>query len=463
MPPLTPADAETLARPLAEIPDPLALPGPANAGTRTLTVRPPGSKSLTNRALLLAALADGTSTLAGALTAADDAQRMLAALEQLGVRTERDHDRITIHGVGGRFVTNSSEPTLFLNNAGTATRFLTGAAILADGPVVIDGNARMRQRPIGELVTLLRTLGARVDELGEAGFVPVRVHPVEQATSMLRVATTLSSQYVSALLQIGPWLTDGIEVIYTDPATSPSYVRMTAGLLEQLGGDVTIDGPERLLRVCVGHGPLKAFDFDVEPDASGATYLWGAAALVEGLTVEAPPLGPRSRQGDSDFPDVIARMGARVDRTEDTTRGTGTPTLRGIDADLSDMPDAAMTLGALAACAVGPTTIRGLRTLRVKETDRIEAMRVELAKVGASVRVFEHTGNLGEADEGVTIIPGDLGTDPVAFDTYDDHRMAMSSALLALRRPNVTINDAGCVNKTYATFWADFARLAGLG
>ncbi|MEM1423034.1 MAG: 3-phosphoshikimate 1-carboxyvinyltransferase [Planctomycetota bacterium] len=464
MPRPAPADARTLARPLVDIPDPLALPGPATVGSRTLTMRPPGSKSLTNRTLLLAALAEGASTLTGALTDADDAQRMLGALAQLGVRTEHehDHDRVTVHGMGGRFATEGAEPTLFLNNAGTATRFLTGAAILADGPVVVDGNARMRERPIGELVTLLRTLGARVDELGEAGFVPVRVHPIEQASSTLRVATTLSSQYVSALLQVGPWLPEGIEIVYTDPATSPSYVRMTAGLLERLGAEVEVDGPDRLLRVRVGHGPLRAFQLDVEPDASGATYLWGAAALVEGLTVETPRLGTRSLQGDSAFPDVVARMGARVERTEDTTRVTGAATLRGIDADLSDMPDAAMTLGALAACADGPTTIRGLRTLRVKETDRIEAMRTELARVGASVRVFEHAGSLGEPDEGVTIIPGDLGTDHVSFDTYDDHRMAMSSALLALRRPHVTINDPGCVNKTYATFWADFARLAGL-
>ena len=458
----TPADAHTLARPLADLPDPLPLPRPGDTDVRTLSVRPPGSKSLTNRALLLAALADGTCTLRGALTDADDAQRMLGALEQLGVRTELHDDRVVVHGVNGRFNTNANEPTLFLNNAGTATRFLTGAAILANGPVVIDGNERMRQRPIGELVALLRTLGARVDELGEPGFVPVRVHPIEQASNRLEVSTTLSSQYVSALLHVAPWLENGLEIVYTDPATSPSYVRMTAGLLARLGAHVEVAGPGRLMSVRVGHGPLGAFELDVEPDASGATYLWGAAALVEGLTVETPLLGTESLQGDADFPSVIERMGARVERSATSTRVTSTATLRGIEADLSDMPDAAMTLGALAACAEGPTTIRGLRTLRVKETDRIEAMRTELSKVGAHVRVFEHTGHLGEPDEGVTIIPGDLGTDPVAFDTYDDHRMAMSSALLALRRPNVLINDPGCVNKTYATFWADFARIAGL-
>ncbi len=460
---MTPPAAEGLLAPLETITDPLVLPGPPMGGPRTLRIRPPGSKSLTNRALLLAALADGVSTLTGALTDADDAQRMLAALAQLGVDCEQQDDTLRVTGVGGRFRAGQDETTLFLNNAGTATRFLTAAVVLADGPVVIDGNERMRQRPIGELVGLLRQLGVTIEELGEPGFVPVRVHPIGCAGGgTLDVSTTLSSQYVSALLQIAPWLERGIDIRYTDPATSPSYVRMTAGLLERLGAHVTIEGPDRLMRVRIGHAPLGAFSLDIEPDASGATYLWGAGALLDGLTIETPGLGTASLQGDAEFPLLLEQMGARVERSAHTTSVTGTGRLVGIEADLSDMPDAAMTLGAVAACAEGPTTIRGLRTLRVKETDRIEAMRIELAKVGAGIEVFAHKGALGEADEGVVITPGDLGTNPVTFDTYEDHRMAMSGALLALRRPNVLINDPGCVRKTYATFWADFARLCGL-
>ena len=453
-----------LARPIDALPEALTLPDPPPPGARTLTIAPPGSKSLTNRALLLAALADGVSTLTGALTDADDAQRMIEALTTLGARIERDEAALRVEGVGGRFRTGGAESTLFLNNAGTATRFLTAACVLADGPVVIDGNARMRERPIGELIDLLRRLGATIDEIGERGFVPVRVRPIAGgARERLEVATTLSSQYVSALLLVAPWLASGLEIVYTDPATSPSYVRMTAGLLERLGATVQVDGRERLTSVRMAPGALGAFAYDVEPDASGATYLWGGAALVEGLSVETPAIGAGALQGDARFVEVLERMGARVERDARTTRVIGTGTLRAVDEDFSDMPDAAMTLGALAPFADGPTTIRGLRTLRVKETDRIEAMRIELGKIGCRVEVFAHEGALGEADEGVVIHPAPDADAPVAFDTYDDHRMAMALALVALRRPNVTINDPACVRKTYATYWRDFARLAGLG
>lgn len=458
---MTDIDASVLSRTLRTLPDPLALPGPAPEGARTLTIRPPGSKSLTNRALLLASLAEGHSRLTGALTNAEDAEFMIEALAKLGVGAEVHADgALTVEGVGGRYTTNGQQPTLFLNNAGTATRFLTGACVLSDGPVVIDGNRRMRERPIGELVALLRRLGAEIDELGTAGYVPLRVRPIgDHAGGRLEVATTLSSQYVSALLQIGPWLERGIEIAYTDPATSPSYVRMTAHLLQRLSADVEVEGDEHLTGVRVGHGPLSGFELDVEPDASGATYLWGGAALVEGLTVETPGLGTDSLQGDAAFPELLERMGALVERSAHSTRVTGTGVLRGIDADLSDMPDAAMTLGAVALFAEGPTTLRGLRTLRVKETDRIDAMRTEFAKIGARVDVFEHTGVHGDADEGVVITPDGMGDEAVAFDTYDDHRMAMASALVALRRPNVAINDPACVRKTYPDYWYDFAQL----
>ncbi len=461
---MTLTDPDHLRAPIDELPDPLWLPGPAEAGERTVELRPPGSKSLTNRALLLAALAEGESTLTGALTDADDAQRMIEALRTLGAEITASGDTLTITGVGGTLRAGDTEPTLFLNNAGTATRFLTAAAVLADGPVVIDGNARMRERPIGELVALLRELGAEVTELGEPGFVPLRVAPLDTRAcpEVLEVATTLSSQYVSALLLIAPWLPGGIEIRYTDAPTSPSYVRMTAGLLDRLGGQAELDEEAGLLRsVRVAPKPPKAFRYDVEPDASGATYLWAAGAMVPGLTARVPALGSDSLQGDARFPELLERMGAVLSRDKTGTAVTGTDTITGIDADLSDMPDAAMTLAVVAACADGPSKVRGLRTLRVKETDRIAATKTELARIGCLCEVFVHEGSQGEPDEGLTINPVPPTPEPVCFDTYDDHRMAMAPALLALRRAGVGIHDPGCVRKTYARYWADLAALLG--
>jgi 3-phosphoshikimate 1-carboxyvinyltransferase len=448
-------EASALLQDLASLPDPLHLPDPP-AGGEAVALRPPGSKSLTNRALPLAALASGRSRLTGALTDADDAQRMIDALRALGASIdETSPGTLIIDGVAGAFPHGGE---LFLNNAGTATRFLTAFACLARQPVVIDGNERMRQRPIGELVELLRAIDVDVEEIGEAGYVPLRVQPARPAGGVIEVATTLSSQYVSALLMLAPWTEHGIEVRFTDTPTSPSYVRMTVGLLERLGASsVEIEG-DPPTRVFVGPGPLDACTLDVEPDASGATYFWAAGALSPGRHVTVEGIDGDSLQGDAHFVDLLERMGAHVQRGSGATTVAGPGQLRGIDADLTLMPDAAMTLAMVAAVADGPTRMRGLQTLRVKETDRIAAMQTELARVGVTVDVFQDG-----REEGVVIHPpsGGLGVEPVAFDTYDDHRMAMALSLLALRRTNVQIRDPGCVDKTYPGYWSDFARMWG--
>jgi 3-phosphoshikimate 1-carboxyvinyltransferase len=434
---------------------------------RHITIRPPGSKSLTNRALLLAALAEGTSTLRNALTDADDAQRMLAALTSLGVHITHTRSQmgqaLTIRGVAGRFVL-PGPLTLDLGNAGTATRFLTAAAMLGNAPITIDGDARMRERPIGELVSALRQCGATVESLGSASCPPIRITaPASLRSIRLDIPTTQSSQFISALLMLGPFLPGGVTIRLLGAITSPSYIDMTIAMLESLGATVRLSDDRHVIRIGPPetHTRLNAFDLDIEPDASGATYFWAAAALVPGLSCTLNAITESSTQGDARFAQVCAQMGAacRADPSGLTVRGTTAP-LSPIRIDMERMPDAVMTLAALASFATGPTFVRGVRTLRVKETDRVAALRTELAKINVTV-----DSPVDGDDDAMLITPPAGGVDcsaaapAVALDTYRDHRMAMALALIGLRRPNITINDPGCVIKTYATYWSDFARL----
>ena len=463
---MTSPSSEILRLPLDRLPDPLPIPpirlGRGKAAIR-VSVRPPGSKSLTNRALLLAALAEGTSTLRQPLLGADDAERMLAAIRQLGATVEKPTaDELRITGVGGRWVVPGEGITLDLNNAGTATRFLAASAVLASGPVTIDGNERMRQRPIGELIKALRDLGAQVDELGDPGCPPVRIHPLEgghPTTDMLRFGRTQSSQFISALAMVGTCLPGGITLDLGHDPTSASYVAMTVRLLDEIGARVRTSEQYRLVRVLPG---LPSFDLAIEPDASGATYFWAAASLLPGATVRVEGLGARSLQGDTGFADLLGRLGAFVRRSDDDEvpwiECKGPEKLGPTLADMSSMPDAAMTLAACCAFTEGTSILRGVRTLRVKECDRIEALVTELGKIRVSV-----TSNINTDEDSMTITPIGVdtsdGAEPVVFDTYDDHRMAMSLALVGLRRPNVSIRNPRCVEKTYPGFWADLARL----
>lgn len=452
---------ETLRKPLNKLPDPLPLRTLAEVtGDPTprfkCAIMPPGSKSLSNRALLIAALAEGDSLIKRPLLDADDAKRMLGALRTLGVgvETHPKGDFVVVRGAGGELRGGCE---LFLNNAGTATRFLTAAAVLAHGPVEIDGNERMRERPLGELIGLLRELGAEIEELGEPGFVPIRI----EGRGTLRggeivIPTTQSSQFVSALIMVAPWFGEGLTIHLEGEITSGSYIDMTTGLLTGVAGaEVFVSEDGRTIEIAPGG--YGCFEYEVEPDASGATYLWGAAALFPGSLCRVPGMHFTALQHDARFPMVLRRMGCPIEYSGGSGNVTGAKALEGLDeADLSQMPDTAMTLAAVAAFAEGPTRITGLRTLRVKETDRIEAIATELSKIGCRVDT--------KADE-LTITPPEGGVDcsagceAVTFDTYDDHRMAMSLALIGLRRPNVFINDPGCVNKTYAGFWADLASI----
>jgi 3-phosphoshikimate 1-carboxyvinyltransferase len=460
--------AGTLSQDLAALPARLAL-RPPNAGG-SVSVRPPGSKSLTNRAVLLAALAPGVSRVRGALLDADDARRMVAALEQLGARIAPARDApgdLVVTGVDGCWQPRDADVVLDLGNAGTATRFLAAAALLSPVPVTLDGNARMRQRPIGELGQALERLGATIEYRGSPGCPPMRITPPRDLAltgRVLELGTTQSSQFISALLLVAPWLPSGMTIKLSGEVTSPSYISMTLGLLARLGASVRASDDLRVLRVGAGgrEGVAK-FDYPVEPDASGATYFWGAGAIREDLAVRVEGLGAHSLQGDAAFPSLLERMGATVTRAAEPawTRVSRAEELRALGADMTDMPDAAMTLAAVACFAGGRSVIKGLRTLRVKETDRIAAMITELSKIGVAI------GTMPGDDGAIYVEPPKGGVDcsescaVVEFDTYDDHRMAMSLALVSLRRPNVVIKDPACVAKTYPTFWKDFARLHG--
>ncbi len=395
-------------------------------------VRIPGSKSLTNRALLLAALADGPSTLTNVLFA-DDTRLMMDALRALGVVLDIDepNSTVTIHGRGGALP--ATDATLFLGNAGTAMRFLTGACAASPGlTATLDGIPRMRERPIGELVEMLRHFSCNIEYTGHSGYPPLRITGQAIAGGSITLTPTLSSQYISALIQIGPLMRKGLHITFDGPVTSAPYVAMTCRLMQQFGIDASFADDHTA--VTVPTGAYKPCNYAVEPDASNASYFLAAAAATRSR-IHIPDLDSHSLQGDARFAQVLQQM----------RRPDGT--LAGIDADLNDIPDAAMTIATLAVLADGPTTIRNVGNWRVKETDRMAAMQTELTKLGAGVRV------LGD-DITITPPPGGRITPPTGgIDTYDDHRMAMSFAVIGLAQPGITINDPACVNKTFPTFW----------
>lgn len=425
-----------------------------------ISLTPPGSKSLANRALTLAALAEGPSTITNLPAEAIDVHVLLDAISSCGVMTESQSVppaslTATITTDGGIFPGGAQ---VNLANAGTATRFMTAVATLASHPVEIDGSERMRERPIGELVELLRQLGARITYLGREGFVPLRIEPSEMIGGTLEVGRTLSSQFISAVLMIGPRCRDGVTIEFTEPPRSPTYIGMTLSLMHQFGASVGAE-PD-LSRIRVAHGKMQGFGYTVEPDASSATYFLAAAALIPGAVCTIEGLGKGSLQGDVMFADALGEMGAGLTFGHDflTIIGSENP-LRGIELDGNLMPDASMTLAIVAASAQSPTTIRNLSNLRHKETDRLAALQAELAKIGAHMTI-EEGGDLVEIEPRAMQMPATM--EPVRIQTYDDHRIAMAFAVAALRPPvpvTLAIEDPMCVAKSYGTFWDDFALM----
>jgi 3-phosphoshikimate 1-carboxyvinyltransferase len=333
---------------------------------------------------------------------------------------------------------------------------MVAAACLANEPVTIDGSKRMRERPVAEGVELLRSLGASIDYVEDEGRLPVRVAPSERLVGgTVEVGRTASSQFISAIMLIAPWLRDGVRIVHHEPPTSASYLALTVDALRASGGRVRVErdasGTNRAIAVSPGMSSQQ--EVDIEPDASSAVYWWGAAALSPGTIVRVPGLGFDSAQPDVRMLDALAAAGAHVEHNGTGATVTGPERLAAIDWDASQFPDGSMALAAVLSRAHGRSRITGLHTLRVKETDRLAALAVELERLGCRTHI--------EGDDALVIDPGNsLGrTDPVTIATYNDHRMAMAFAMLGLIRGSVRIADPRCVEKSYPTFWRDLAHL----
>jgi 3-phosphoshikimate 1-carboxyvinyltransferase len=407
------------------------------------TVRPPGSKSLTNRALVCAALARGSSQLRGALES-EDTQVMLRAWQALGVEiTSGEHGTaLGVVGCGGRLPSGGAD--LYVANSGTTARFLTAAVALGEGRFRLDGTPRMRQRPIADLVDSLRQLGVAARYLGAPGFPPLEIDARGLPGGRLRMRGDVSSQFLSGLLLAAPCARENLELTLEGPLVSRPYVDMTLAVMRAFGAEVAEPEPQRFV-VSAPRG-YASRDYAIEPDASAASYFWGAAAITGGQ-VMVSGLTTESLQGDVAFCQRLAEMGCRVVSGPEGLAVHGGP-LSGIDANMNSISDTVQTLSAVALFAAGPTTIRGVAHIRHKETDRIADLATELRKLGAGVDTW---------DDGLRITPGRL--QGAVLDTYDDHRMAMSLALVGLRVPGVVINDPGCTAKTYPGFFADLERL----
>ncbi len=413
------------------------------------TLSPPGSKSLTNRALVLAALADGVSELSNVLLA-DDTLVMLDGLQKLGFEIARHENSVTVTGRGGRIESKSAD--LFCGNSGTTIRFLSALCSLGKGSYGLDGVPRMRKRPIHELATLLRNLGTRVEFLESEGHPPVRIWADGLAGGILKYGAAASSQFLSAVLMVSPYARHEVRVDLEGVQTSWPYVAMTMRLMDQFGHtpellrDPKTGDPRQII---IPQGSYTATKYPVEPDASNAAYFLATAAVHPGSSVTIADLGKSSLQGDVGFASVLASMGARLAVDKNSVTVTGTDRLDGIDVDLLSMPDQAQTLAVVALFARGRTVIRGLHTLRLKETDRLAALSTELRKFGATVAI----------EDNALLIDPPTAPKAATVATYDDHRMAMSFAIAGTKIPGVVIADAQCVNKTYPRFFEDLELL----
>ncbi len=412
--------------------------------TERLSVRVPGSKSLTNRALIVAALAEGLTTLTGALDS-DDTRVMVESLSRLGFKVDHDvvASTIRIEGMAGRIPAKQAD--LDVHNSGTSLRFLTAMVATGHGTYRLDGNARMRERPVGDLLLALNRLGAEAKSERGNGCPPLVVSSHGLDGGYADVAGDVSSQFLSGLLMALPNAREMTTVEVRGVLVSKPYVAMTLAVMEAFG--VRVDS-RRDRRFDVRPARYRGRVYAVEPDASAASY-WFAAAALTGATIEVEGLGASSLQGDLTFVDILEHMGCRVERDQNKTTVAGGP-LRGVDVDMNALSDTVMTLAVVALFADGPTRIRNVAHIRHKETDRIAALACELRKLGATVT---------EYPDGLFILPPER-ISPARISTYDDHRMAMSFAVAGLRAAGVVIDEPRCVAKTYPGFWDDLARMS---
>lgn len=406
-------------------------------------VKVPGSKSYTNRALITAALADGKSVITNALFS-DDTKYMAASLNTLGIPIEEDQgtQKFIIYGKNGNIPANQAN--LFIGNAGTAMRFLTAMLTLGNGIYEIDGIARMRERPIQDLLDGLKQLGGDVVSKYQNSCPPVTVQGRGLQGGLAVVKGDLSSQYFSALLMTAPYAKRDVLIEVKGDLVSKRYVDMTIALMRQFGVDVH-NNNYKIFSVKSGQR-YHAISYEVEGDASAASYFFAAAAITGGR-VKVTGIGSDSLQGDVHFVDVLRDMGCEVRMGPDWIEVQGN-TLHGVDVDMGDMPDVVQTLAAVAVFARGKTRVRNVKNMRIKETDRIAAVVSELRRMGVPAREYE---------DGLDIEPSPPR--PAAIETYDDHRMAMSFALIGLRAQGISIKHPECVSKTFPDY---FQRLESL-
>lgn len=411
------------------------------------TIILPGSKSISNRTLLLAALADGV-TIIRDLLASDDTARMLEALTSLGVQLENIGENAwRVTGCGGNFPNKQAD--LFLGNAGTAFRPLTAALALSKGEYHLHGIARMHERPIGDLVDALKQVGAQIAYQGNQGYPPLQISPAKLDVSQpIQIRGDVSSQFLTALLMALPLTGQTAIIEVVGELISKPYIEITLNLMERFGVTVKREGWQRFyIPAAVRYqSPGEIY---VEGDASSASYFIAAGILAGDVTVKG--VGEKSIQGDIRFAEAANLMGGRISYGENHVRAEKTAALKAIDLDCNHIPDAAMTLGVMAMFAEGTTTLRNIASWRVKETDRIAAMATELRKVGATVV---------EGADFIQVTPPAELTPNAVIDTYDDHRMAMCFSLISLAGVPITINDPKCVGKTFPEYFNVFASIA---
>ena len=427
----------------------LTLPASTRAqGAITL----PGSKSISNRTLLLAALADGVTEIRD-LLASDDTSRMLEALQALGVRLENFAENAwRVTGCNGNFPNKQAD--LFLGNAGTAFRPLTAALAFSGGHYQLSGVPRMHERPIGDLIDALAQAGADVEYLGNPGFPPLKISPATlKLDSTIKIRGDVSSQFLTALLMALPLTKQKVTIEVVGELISKPYIEITLNLMAKFGVHVERNGWQSFT-IPANTSYRSPGQIFVEGDASSASYFLAAGAIAGSITVEG--LGEHSIQGDVRFAEALALMGGKISYGDNHISASKADSIKAIDLDCNHIPDAAMTLAILALFAQGETdlarttTLRNIASWRVKETDRIAAMATELRKVGATVE---------EGADYIRITPPAQLIPNAVIDTYDDHRMAMCFSLVSLGNVPIVINDPNCVAKTFPNYFAEFKKL----
>ncbi len=415
-------------------------------GPLSASIRPPGSKSITNRALVCAALARGSSQLYGALKS-EDTEVMIAGLQTLGLIVEPDWSSksIRVEGCGGNLP--ADQAIMDLRNSGTSMRFLTAVCALGIGRFELDGIDRMRERPIGDLVSALNQLGSNV--FCQNGCPPVLVNGAGLPGGSARIRCEDSSQFLSALVMVLPCAREFSVIKTIGKVVSIPYINLTCQVMRSFGVDVMQMPDAGEYSVDPRHKYIGK-EFEIEPDASAASYFWGAAAIAGG-SVRVEGLNENSLQGDVRFLQVLEEMGCEIETDESSATVRGRARY-GVDVNMNDISDTAQTLAVIALFAESPTTITGIAHNRNKETNRIENLATELRKLGGLVDVL---------DDGLRITPGELRG--ATIDTWNDHRMAMAFAMAGLSQPGVVIQDPQCVNKTFPEYFQELHRMTGQG